>query len=128
MFVKAISNQEVTGDYIHIEAGSEINGNARSYSQGFITITEMFDNPYYIQGETDENGFPENIDDMFKYRDIKVDVEIDSIERVYCDCGEFAVRKENSEYFCSECKYEKHEGETLDTGYHAMDYMRDWDD
>lgn len=130
MFVKAISEQEVIGDYIHIEVGDEVWGNVRSYNQEFITIEEMYDNKNYIEGKIDENGCPENIDDYFKYRNIRLKIKKGSIERLYCGCNEFATHEDRSEAFCNDCKYEDPQPhyERLDTGYHAMDYMRDWDD
>lgn len=123
MFVKAISEQEIINDYIHIEIGDEVWGNARSYNQDFINFEEMYDNKKYIEGEIDENGFPKNIDDMFKYRNIKVKVKIGSIERLYCACGEIAIREESSESFCSNCEYEKPE----DHSYLCYDSL-DWAD
>jgi hypothetical protein len=109
MFVKAISEQEIIGDYIHIEIGDEVWGNARSYSQDFITFTEIYDNPNYTESKIDENGNPEYIDDMFNYRKIKVKVEANTIKRLYCGCGGFAIREDNSEAFCSNCDYERPE-------------------
>lgn len=109
MFVQAISEQEIIGDYIHIEIGDEVWGKARSYSQDFITIEEMYDNKNYIEGKVDENGCPENIDDMFKYRNIRLKIKTKSISRLYCGCGEIATREETSEALCSNCEYEKSE-------------------
>lgn len=130
MFVKAISEQEVIGDYILIEVGDEVWGNVRSYNQEFITIEEMYDNKNYIEGKIDENGWPENVDDYFKYRNIRLKIKKGSIERLYCDCGNFATREYASQLLCNDCEYEDPQPhyERLDTGYHAMDYMRDWDD
>lgn len=117
MFVKAISEQEVIGDYVHIEIGSEVWGNARSYNQGFITIEEMYDNKDYIEGEIDENGYPENIQDCFKYRNIKVKVKISSIKRLYCGCGEIATRE-----VCSDCEYEEPEDHSY-LSYDSLDWL-----
>jgi len=122
MFVKTISEQEIIGDYIHIEVGDEVWGNVRSYNQDFLTIEEMYDNPKYIEGEVDENGFPENIDDMFKYRDIRLKIKTGSIERLYCGCGEIAIREDMSEAFCKDCKYEEPEDHSY-LCYDSLDWL-----
>ncbi|MGV2452418.1 UNVERIFIED_CONTAM: hypothetical protein POZ17_19600 [Ralstonia mannitolilytica] len=127
MLVKAISQQVIDAEYCCIEIGDEIRGVARSYTQNFITIEQMYDNEQYVEGEIDENGYPENIQDAFKYRNIKVKVKVGSIKRLYCGCGSFAVREHGTEPLCMNCNYESPHFEEVDTGYHAMDYMRDWD-
>ena len=109
MFVKAISEQEVIGDYVHIEIGDEVWGNVRSYGQDFMNVKEMYDNKDYVEGDIDKNGYPENIDDCFKYRNIRLKIKKGSIERLYCGCGELAIHEEFSEAFCNNCKYEEPE-------------------
>jgi hypothetical protein len=123
MFVKAISEQNYIGDYFEINVGAEIWGNVRSYSQDFIIIREMYDNKDWIAGKEDENGCPENIEECFKYRNIKIKVKKGSIERLYCGCGKIAIREDMSEAFCGDCEYESSE----DHSYLCHDSL-DWAD
>lgn len=116
MLVEAKITVPLDYDYFSAEVGELVIGNARSYKQNFITIE------YY-----DDSKATEDNEWIGVTKTTRVPVEVGSIVRLYCGCGEIAVRYD-CEPLCNECEYEAPEDHRLDTGYHAMDYMRDWDD
>lgn len=103
MFVKAISNQEIERELIFIEIGDEVYGNVKSYKQDFMIIDEAVDLEITLY---DEEG---NIEDVnYKYEKIRLKLVPDSIEKVYCGCGNRATRCQY-EPLCDECDYEEPE-------------------
>lgn len=118
MLVEATITKDLDYDYLCASKGEVISGRARSYKQDFITV-EIYD---------DSDAIPEQDDWVGKFIDVRVPIEVGSIKRLYCGCGAVANREVNCEPFCKDCEYEAPERFDLDTGYHAMDYMRDWDD
>lgn len=123
MFVEAIINETIDRDYFYVEKGEKITGNVRSYNQDFMVLEEMHDNPDFI-GEANED----NYDDLFIYTKTRIIIKKGSVKKVYCGCNKPAIREINNEYLCADCDYEEPHFERLDNGYHAMDYLRDFDD
>lgn len=103
MFVKAISNQEIDRELAFIEIGCEVYGNVKSYNQDFMIMDLNVD---IGKTEYDEQG---NVTDMeFINEKIRLKLVPDSIEKVYCGCGNRATRYQ-CEPLCNECEYEEPE-------------------
>lgn len=103
MFVKAISNQEIDRELIFIEKGGEVYGNVKSYQQDFMIINEAVDLEIT---HYDEDGYIEDVE--YVYEKIRLKIEPNSIEAVYCGCGNRATRYQG-ELLCNECEYEEPE-------------------
>ena len=112
MLVEAISNEKIDTDYLIIEKGDNIIGVCRSYNQDTISVDDCL--------ELDNEPY-------FKTIHRKVKIKKGTIKRLFCGCGNYATKYIDDEPLCDECEYEKPEFHLLDTGYHAMDYLRDWD-
>ena len=103
MFVKAISNQEIDRELAFIEIGGEVYGNVKSYKQDFMIMDMAVD---IGETEYDDKG---NVTDMeFINEKIRLKLVPDSIEAVYCGCGNRATRYQ-CEPLCDECEYEEPE-------------------
>ena len=103
MFVKAISNQEIDRELIFIEKGGEVYGNVKSYKQDFMIMECAVD---IGATEYDEEG---NITNMeFINEKIRLKLVPNSIEKVFCGCGNRATRYQ-CEPLCDECEYEEPE-------------------
>ena len=103
MFVKAISNQEIDRELAFIEIGGEVYGNVKSYNQDFMIMDIAVD---IGETEYDDEG---NVTDMeFINEKIRLKLVPESIEKVYCGCGNRATRYQ-TEPLCDECEYEEPE-------------------
>ena len=112
MLVEAESNQKIDDNYLIIEKGDIIVGVCRAYNQNTILVDDL-----------------EELDDEPYFKTIKRRVEVvkGTIKRLVCGCNNYATKVIEDEPLCDECEYEKPEVHLLDTGYHAMDYLRAWD-
>lgn len=103
MFVKAISNQQVDRELCFIEKLSDVYGSVKSYKQDFMIMECVVD---IGESKYDEDG---NIIDMeFINETIRLKIVPNSIEKVFCSCGNRATRYQG-EPLCDECEYEHHE-------------------
>ena len=103
MFVKAISNQQIDRELAFIEKLSDVYGNVKSYKQDFMIIECAVD---IGATEYDEEG---NITNMeFINEKIRLKLVPNSIEKVFCGCGNRATRYQG-ELLCNECEYEEPE-------------------
>lgn len=103
MFVEAIINENIDGEYTYLEKGELISGFVRSYEQDFMNIDEVID----IDCDYNENG--DIIDTNYVIKKTRLKIKKGSIKRVYCGCGNNATREISSEYLCDECEYEEGE-------------------
>jgi hypothetical protein len=103
MFVEAIVNENIDREFLILEIGNRISGNARSYKQNFIKVYETIevDYDYNELGEITNGGIKEVV--------TKVMIKENSIKKVECGCGKLATREICSEYLCDECEYEEPE-------------------
>ena len=132
MFVKAIADESLSlGEDFCCDKGDEIYGICRSYDQNTITVNYfLFD--CKNKGCTEQECFF----DCGTTKQKKVKIKQDSIERIHCYYNEDGCKGQrivpvhtHHNFLCISCKKEEDSipDEILDTGYHAMDYMRDWD-
>lgn len=132
MLVKAIAEESLSlGEDFYCDKGDEIYGVCRSYNQDTVTVE------YFIfDCKNKKCNMEECFSDCGTTKQKKVKIKQGSIERIYCYYNEEGCKGKtivpsytHHQFLCTSCKAEEDyiHYERLDTGYHVMDYMRDWD-